>query len=299
MSFKKRGEILEPEDKCELTIQFTGPDGLPINCDSYPSISIVQPDGLVMMSPTSVGVTQLDIGKYGYLFEVPINGPFGVFNDEWNGFINSFRVQETFSFIVNYTQTPQINQEGIVALGDDPGFHYSQEALMNINKLLKSLRARLSNDGKAKSFDSFGNVQYISCSIFSVDMLTTFLDTSLMDFNQIPFFTGFTWENSPAIAQFGEIIIEGATLQALASKALLERGREMVINDQGISFTPPSVSELMMTQYSALLSHYWEKVKLVKNSLRPIGIGLGIMGMNSGINPAISRMRHLRERRVI
>ena len=30
-------------------------------------------------------------------------------------------------------------------------------------------------------------------------------------------------------------------------------------------FNPPSVSEMMNTQYGSLLSHYWDKLKLIKN----------------------------------
>jgi hypothetical protein len=251
------------------------------------------------LAPTSTGVSRVSEGKYSFIYTIPINGPYGVFNDIWVGYVNGFRVETTFSFVVAHTQMPAINTDGYVHLGDDPGFNYSQCATKNINKLMKVLRARLNSAGKAKSTDSYGNVIYVDCDIFSVDMLTTFLASALWDFNQVPFFTFFTFDDDGFVDQFGEILVEGATLYSLASKALIERGREFQITDNGLNFNPPTVSELMTTQYSTLLSHYYEKLKYIKNSLRPAPRGLGVFSMNSGINPAFARLRHLRARRLI
>lgn len=299
MVIKARGELIDVTDQVNLTIQFKDPMGNPIDTDSFPTISIVQPSGLVAIAPTSAGVAKIGTGKYSFIFTVPINGPYGVFNDIWVGYINGFRVETTFSFVVVGTQTPSINTDGYVHLGDDPGFNYSQAATKNINKLVKALRARLNSAGKARATDPYGNAIFVDCDIFSVDMLVTFLATALWDFNQVPYFTFFQFDDDLFVEQFGEILIEGATLYALSSKALIERGREFQITDNGLNFNPPTVSEIMMTQYSSLLSHYWEKLKYIKNSLRPAPRGLGVFSMNSGLNPAFARLRHLRARRII
>jgi hypothetical protein len=299
MVIKSRGELITPTDQANLTVQFKDNLGNPIDTDSFPKISIIQPSGLVLLSSTSVGVAKVSIGKYSYIFTAPINPALGVYNDVWTGYVNGFRVEATFSFIINTTDIPAINRDGYVSLGDDPGFNYSQAAIKNINKLIKSLKARLNSSGKAKSTDGYGNVIYVDCDIFSIDMLTTFLATALWDFNQVPYFTFFIFDDDNFVEQFGEILVEGATLYALASKALIERGREFSITENGLSFTPPTVSELMNTQYGSLLTHYWEKLKLIKNSLRPSPIGLGVWGMTSTMNPAVARLRHLRARRII
>jgi len=299
MAIKARGELIDVTDQVNLTVQFKDSLGNPIDTDSFPQISIVQPSGLVALAPTSTGVARVSTGKYSFIYTVPINGPYGVFNDIWIGYVNGFRIETTFSFVVTHTQIPAINTDGYVHLGDDPGFNYSQAAVKNINKLLKSLKARLNSSGKAKATDTYGNVVYVECDIFSVDMLVTFLATALWDFNQVPFFTFFQFDEDNFVEQFGEILVEGATLYALASKALIERGREFQITDNGLSFNPPTVSELMNTQYSTLLSHYWEKLRLIKNSLRPSPRGLGTFSMNSAINPAFARLRHVRARRLI
>lgn len=299
MSIKGRGELLDVTDQVNLTVQFKDAMGNPINTDSFPTISIVQPSGLVAILPTSAGVQQIGTGNYVFTYTIPIDGPYGVFNDIWVGYINGFRIETTFSFVVTHTQIPSINTDGYVHLGDDPGFKYSQCALININKLIKSLKARLNSSGKAKASDSYGNTIYVDCDIFSVDTLTTFIATALWDFNQVPYFTFFTFDEDSFVDQFGEILVEGATLYALASIALIERGREFQLTDNGLNFNPPTVSELLQTQYSTLLSHYWEKLKYIKNSLRPAPRGLGVFSMNSAINPAFARLRHLRARRLI
>lgn len=296
---KARGELIDVTDQVSLTIQFKDISGTPVDTDSFPTISIIQPSGLVTLAPTSAGVARLGPGLYSFIYTVPINGPYGVFNDIWVGYINGFRVETNFEFIVLHTQVPGINVDGYAHLGDDPGFNYSQIAIKNINKLIKSLKARLNSSGKAKSSDIYGNVIYVDCDIFSIDMLVTFLSTALWDFNQVPFFTFFQFDDDNFVDQFGEILVEGATLYALASKSLIERGREFQITDNGLNFNPPTVSELMNTQYNTLLSHYWEKLKMIKASLRPAPRGLGVFSMNSGMNPAWARLRHLRARRII
>lgn len=299
MVIKARGEALDVTEQVNLTVQFKDNLGAPRDTDTFPTISIVQPSGLVLLSPTSSGVTRIGTGKYSYIFTVPYNGPYGVFNDIWVGYIDGFRVEATFNFVVTYTDLPAINSDGYVHLGDDPGFDYSQAAIININKLLKALRARLNGRGKSKKKDAYGNDIYVTCDIYSVDMLVTFLASALWEFNEIPHFTSFTFDDNAFIDQFGNILVEFAALWAMASQALIERGREYQITDNGISFQPPTVSELLNTQYSTGLTHWWEKIKFIKNSLKPHPKGLGVFGMTSARNPAVARLRHLRARQII
>ena len=174
----------------------------------------------------------------------------------------------------------------------------SMSAIRNINKLMKTLRARLNSSGKTKTTDGYGNVIYVDCDIFSVDMLTSFIANAITDFNQVPYYTFFTFEDTHIIDQFHDIIVEGATLMALSSQALIERGREFVITDNGVSFTPPSISELLTTQYSTLLTNYYDKLKMIKNSMRPNPIGLGTFSMMGSANPIIRNLRLLRARQI-
>lgn len=293
---RQRSEVVQVTDTVQLRALFKDGTGAPADLDSFPTITIVQPSGLVAISATSAGIYRIEEGRYGFNYNVGINGPLGVWSDKWNGVLNGFQLEATFTFVVDNTQLPAINSDGYAHLGDDVGFNYSQTAIFNIDKLLKGLRARLKSAGKAKKVDANGNITYIDCDIFTYDVLVTFLAMALSDFNQTPYFTNFTFEDTNIIDQFMDILVKGATLYALSSQALLERGREFQISDNGIQFTPPTVSDMLNTQYSTLLSNYYDQLKYIKNSMRPAPRGLGTMTITT-TNPNVQRLRHLRARR--
>lgn len=137
----------------------------------------------------------------------------------------------------------------------------------NLDSLVSLLKQRLQSSGKTKASDANGNTVYVDADIFSKDSLEAFIQLSLSDFNQTPVFTYYTLEDTKIVEIFAEVLIEGAVLSALASKALIERGREFAIVDGGITFDPPTVSELMNTQYSTLLGYHWEKLKIIKSHI--------------------------------
>lgn len=135
----------------------------------------------------------------------------------------------------------------------------------NTDKLVGLLKQRLQSAGKAKSLDKDGNTIYIDVDIYSQAMLRAFVELSVSSFNQTPHFSFFTLDDSPFVDTFAEVLVEGATLYALSSQALIERGREFQLTDTGISFNPPSISEMLNTQFSTILVHHWEKLKVIKS----------------------------------
>lgn len=296
-----RNELINVNETVQLTAQFTNTAGAPVNLDSFPSVTIGAPSGLIVVGPTTAGVMQLDVGKYQFNFTTPFNGPYGVWNDIWQGTLNGNVISNSFQFIVVFTELPSINSDGYVHLGDDPGFNFSQLAIHNINKVVKTVKARLNNNGLAQSTDQYGNIIYVNCDIFSNDMLITFVVNSLSEFNQIPYFTYFTWEDTQIINEFHAILVDGAVLMALASQALIERGREYSINDNGVSFTPPSVAEMLNTQWNTMLTQFYDKLKYIKNSMRGSPRGLGTLTIASAgtMNPQLQRLRFLRARQII
>jgi hypothetical protein len=294
-----RNQLIDVTNIVQLVAVFTNQSGIPVNTDILPSITMVQPSGTVAFGPTTAGVMQLNVGTYQFDFSVPYDGPYGIWNDVWTGTVGGNLMQNSLQFIVVNTDVARtINSDGYVALGDDPGFDFSQNAIRNVNKLIKALKTRLNSDGKAKSTDAYGNVIYVDCSIYSIETLTNTLAQSLTMFNETPYFTFFTFEDTDMVNQFFNVIIDGATLIALASQALIERGREFAITDNGVSYTPPLVSELLNTQYTTLLTAHTEHLKYIKNSLRPSPKGLGTFrGLAN--NPSFMRLRHLRQRQLI
>jgi len=299
MAIKSRGQLIDVMDTVQLRIVFRDQFGAPANLDSFPQITITQPSGNILTGPTSAGVYQVSTGTYGFDYTIGMAGPYGVWVDTWVGYLNGFRMEAAFNFVVSHTDQPAINSDGYVSIGDDPGFNYSQTAILNLNKLIKTLKARLNSGGKSRSTDKYGNVDYVDCDIYSVEMLATFIAASLSQFNEVPYFTFFTLEDTQIINQFHNIFVEGATLMALASQSLIERGREFNITDNGITFTPPSMSELLNTQYGTLLTNYYDKLKYIKNSMRSSPLGLGTLKPLTANSPYIMRLRHLKERQVI
>lgn len=301
MTLRTRTELIQPKDTVQLTATFRDQFGAPADTDTFPQISIISPSGLVMVGPTSAGVMKLSTGKYQYNFDIGFSlGNLGVWADQWTGFINTNKIEATFNFVVNNTDQPGLDSDGYQHLGDEFAMDFSQTEIFNINKLLKTLRARLNSRGIKKSKDSFGNDIYVNCDIFSVDALVTFLANSITLFNEIPHFTYFTFENTEFVKQFMDVLVEGAVIWALASQALIERGGEASISDSSINYVPPTLSELLNTQSSALMTFHMEKLKFIKNSFKPHPLGLGGFSLSgSGRNPAIAKLRHMRERQII
>ena len=298
MGIRARGELLSITDKVALTATFYDGFGIPKNTDSFPKVSLVQPSGNVSMLPTSNGVQGLGNGKYQLTFNIPYAGPLGVWRDIWQGDINGTTSTQTLSFVVFDSNLYDVmSPDGYVHLGQDPGFHYSQIAIMNINKLLKTLRARLNSSGKMKITNPDGSVDYVDCDIFSVDTLITFLASSLSDINYVPHFTYFTFEDTGIIDLLHGLIVEGAVIYALGSQSLLERGNEFTIQDSGIGFNPPAMSELLNSQFGTLLTSHFEKIKLVKASMKPGPLGLGSATATNG-NYLARRLSMLRARRM-
>lgn len=140
----------------------------------------------------------------------------------------------------------------------------------NLAYLVGLLQNRLRSNGKAKSSDKVGNTIYIDVDIYSEEVLKSFIALSISEFNQIPYFTFFTLDDDDFINLFAEVLVEGGTIYALASQALIERGREFTVIDNGLNMYPPSMAEMLNTQYQTILTHHWEKLKTIKASIQQL-----------------------------
>ncbi len=138
---------------------------------------------------------------------------------------------------------------------------YNQTAVDNINKLLKNLKTSLNNASKAKNKDPCGNDIYIDYDIYTVDTLVTFLADSLTYFNKVIPFTMFTFEDTAVINQIQNLLVQGAIIWAMVNKALIERGREYQITDDGVNFTSSTVPELLNTEFGRW-NEFVKKIKI-------------------------------------
>jgi len=295
MAILHRSEIIQPNDTVALAAKFAI-DGAPIDLDIFPNITIIQPSGGVAVGPTSAGVMRIGIGTYQFSYSVGLYPPIGTWRDVWQGVYQGANMIGEYTFTTFNSQLPGLNTDGLHKLGDDPGFNFSQTAICNINNVVKSLRARLKARGKARRMDEHGNPVYKDCDVFTVDELVAFICQSLTMFNALPAFTLFTWDDTPIIEQFHDTFVQGALYLALGAQALIERGREFTINDNGIGFTPPQQSELLNTQYAKEMDAWTVKATQIKKNMVPSPLGLGTMSFVNGVSTQVRRLRHLRER---
>ena len=283
-----------------LYVQFVDADGVAVNTDDTPSIEIKNPLEVVKRAASSIGVGMVDVDKpglYVYHYDIPSNADDGYWADTWTAKIGATEISTTFQFEVITSGTATAAVEPVVELGDEVPWDLNEEERVGINVLLQSLKARLKSDGTRRERDGDSYVE-VDCSIFTDTELILFLINSLSTFNQSPHFTSFFFSDIQIYTTFLSIIVQGAVILALASQYLLERGREFTLGDNGLSYTPPTMSEAINTQYGAILTDYKDQLKVIKGSMKPAAIGLGSWRVTA-ISPNYLRLRHLRARQII
>jgi len=135
-----------------------------------------------------------------------------------------------------------------------------------------------------------------TCWAFSEDEIDMYLESALSDFNATPMFTRFQWHDLED--RWLHILALGAQVFALFAQGLVEVGREFVITDNGISFQPPPISSHFQSTATTLLAHYQQNKELIKGNMKPTPSAVGVFTVLA-INPMLTRLRHLRERRIV
>lgn len=291
-------------EEVELSIQYYGPDGLEMSAESAPEIKITDSDGTIIVGPTSTGVTLEDTGLYVYTYDVGSSVEKGLWTDTWTATVDGVSLSNEFKFLVTDDASAVA---GTVSLGDDVEFDFSEAELTGINILLKFLKARLRSDGKkpkrdeygAFMTDGYGELVMEDCNVFSDEVLACFLCQALSEFNMVPFFTSYMFSDQIIYKTFSAAIVEGALIVSLASQALIEKGRDFTISDGGISYQPPQLGDFLQSQYQNWLTAYRERLKMMKNSIRPGPQTFGTFTNLSSGAPAFVRLRHLRSRKII
>jgi len=273
--------------------------GNPANADTTPQVEVRDSDGTIRraLSNIGVGLAQQETGLYLFSYDIPEIFPDGYSSDRWVAEIGNTEVENTFEFLVISSGDVSKSVEPTFDPGDPVPWDFTKAESHGINVLLKMIKYRLKSSGTRKIRE--GN-QYIDvpCSIFTDAELICFLVNSLSSFNQYPHFTQFTFADPQMYGIFTDVILQGGVLLALAAQTLIEKGREFSINDNGVTYQPPQVADMLNTQYTAQLADYKEKLKHIKTSLKPNSIALGTFRTTS-ISPNYLRLRHLRERQII
>jgi len=283
----------------ELYVRFLDAIGNPVNADDIPKVEIRDSLGTIRQALTNVGTALVENpGLYSFSYSVPKNFVDGYANDRWVAKIGNETIEQTFEFLVISSGSIEETEKPIPYPGDKVEFDFNEDEVYGVNVLLKMLKCRVKNDGTRKVPDGEGGYIIEDCSVFTDSELICFLVSSLSGFNQIPHFTHFTFADQIIYTIFAEIIVQGSALLAFAAQALIERGREFSINDNGVTYQAPAISEILNSQYTAQLADYKEKLKIIKSSIKPGPVSIGTFRVTS-VSPNYLRLRHLRARQII
>lgn len=299
-----------------LQIQFYDSCGSKVIADDTPTLEIYDQDGYLVLSPNLDDISHLGDGLYEYVYTVPTDGDTGVWRDRWVAKIGGAELDTDtlpenislkFTVVTPNSGLSIDSGPGKIKVADDVVFDFSEEEIKGINILLKFLKARLRSVGKKPQRDEFGAFIYDGygelvtedCDVFTNDVLVTFLMQALSEFNSTPFFTGYSFADPLVQNLFSQVIVESAYVFSLASQSLLEKGRDFTISDGGINYQPPQLGDFLATHYGNWLTTNRERIKFIKNSIRPGPMNFGTHTNLTGAAPAYVRLRHLRSRRII
>jgi hypothetical protein len=233
----------------DLFVRFVDQFNDPINADHTPKVTIIDSNGTIRQSSSSAGISLFeDPGIYKLTYAIPENAPDAYWTDSWEAEIGTESITTNFSFLVSSTATILETTEPDYQPGDEIDFEFTHAEIDGLNVLLKILKRRLKSSGTRMVPDGAGGYVSSVCNVFNDDELTCFLVSSLSDFNSTPHITSYMFGDPAIYGVFADIIIHGANLLALAAQALIEKGREFVVTDNGISFQPPAVSEILNSQ---------------------------------------------------
>ena len=123
------------------------------------------------------------------------------------------------------------------------------------NYLIDMVEARLRNNVEVK--DQYGS-NVVEIKLITRELLKKFIENSLSELSMI--FNTY-WPGGKI--NYDSLVIQGAVVQALASQALIEKGREFKFEEKGITYNPPNLGDLIQRQYEIELNNYMEKIKLM------------------------------------
>lgn len=281
-------------EEIRLEVQFRDSAGNKKDADAYPTVLITDADGTVAQAATTSGVRRVAVGKYALEYTVPDGYASGVWYDTWTAELDGSPLTAEFDFAVDPSGTIEAAGGTVLTpemeVGDDPYIEWTQGEIKGINILMSMLRYRLKNtqvkpDG-------------VRCDIFSVSEMESFLIMALSEFNAQPAITTYSFADHATYTMWADILTEGAYLKALAMIVPPSAGQEFVINDNGVSITPASVSSAINGVMSALYSEYRAKLRAIKAHHRatPLGMGAGSILVT---NPAYRRLRARKENQII
>lgn len=289
----------------EFYARFQDQAGNPVQTDTTPQVEITDSNGAIALTLTNTGTGAVldDPGLYRFTWSIPLTATDGYHMDRWVAAIGGETVTATFMFLVKEGGSVEVDIAPTFhpdSSGPAAEFNFTKCEADGISCLMRLLKARVKNDGTSKVETPLGSGVFIDvpCPVFSDSELICFLVNGLSEFNQQPHFSNFSFCDADIIGIYADVVVQGAQLVAMSAQALIEKGREFVITDNGVTYQPPAISEILSTMYTTQLAAYRTKLKEIKMSLKPSPKGLGTFRVTA-VNPNFLRLRHLRARQIL
>lgn len=111
-----------------------------------------------------------------------------------------------------------------------------------------------------------GDNKNTTSPVFDVENIKAALELSLRAFNMVPVVTYFKWDDVETIDMISDLLVTYAGVVLLQSAAIVERGREFKQEDGGVSFTPPSISDMAFNLSIRSYDNWLNQVTLLKSS---------------------------------
>lgn len=135
-----------------------------------------------------------------------------------------------------------------------------------LDTLIELVEFRTAAISKTLVIDEHGNNVYQEKSIFERKDVETTIKMALTAFNAIPPFTYIKLEDEENIIQLSDSLVTYATHLLLQRQALLEKGREFVVQDNGVGWTPPVLSQFLFDFARDLRDHWVDRTETLKGS---------------------------------
>ena len=127
-------------------------------------------------------------------------------------------------------------------------------------KIIKALDIRLNHIGKKTTNDENGNSIVVDSRLFTEEQFIDAIEASIATAG---LFLAGPDNVRNNLDFYQDIVTHGALLTILSGHALLERGRECKIVDNGVVLDPPDISNILMEQWYKEYDVYMEKLRML------------------------------------
>jgi hypothetical protein len=135
-----------------------------------------------------------------------------------------------------------------------------------LKELAELVSFRLGAMGKVPKKNEKDEVVYVEANIFQPEDIQHALVLSLRAFNMIEVVTYFKFDDVENITQISDLLVTYASYLLLMQQSLKEKGREFILNDNGVSYAPPALSDFLYMTSRDLYHDWYQRVQDLKKS---------------------------------